>query len=381
MKRLAARTLALFAAAFALAAGPLRAQSAATNIDLEVTPGGLLRTGAQVGPDDLAQRDGFEVFDARLSFAGKVGIVFDYFVQGEFDDVQNRFRLLDASLTLPLRGNLLKLTFGQFKAPFGHEELENKKDIQFIERSQVTNALAPDRQVGLQLSGAALDGRLSYWGGLSNGNGRDVENDNDSFLYAVRAQFNTIGDVEFYEDLVVQVGASFAVSTDSSIDVLPVPVPTNASSDQSLESFASFRGQRVLWGLDLMASYRGLFLNGEYLRADFDVDPVSVPLGTLIVNGSPVPLPSTNLSAEGFYVEGGYSLWGAVEALVRYDQFDPALGPPSAPDRSKFLILGLNLYPGFYAKIGIQYAFGIDDTRLGPGLADNQFILSTQVGF
>jgi hypothetical protein len=339
--------------------------------------GGLLRTGLLVGPSDLGEQDGFRVFDARVRADGKIGIVFDYDVQAEFDRVQDRVRLLDARLTLPIRPELA-VSVGQFKAPFGGEELQDRSEITFLERSQITNVLAPGRQVGAQASGSFLEDRLTYRAGMFNGNGRSLQNDNPSFLYAAHVQYNNVGPVEFYEDLMVQVGASLAFSRDSSVDLTNQQAYVGRT--MALRSFA---GDRTLWSLDLRSSYRGFFLNGEYMRGKLDPpgEPVCVT----------APCPTDAVDVDGGYLEGGYSYLGAIEGVLRFDSMtkDFLLAPDveREPVGGSFLIVGLNLLPGYHTKIGLQYAFGLGDAQIGapssrgPGLADGQFGLVAQVGF
>lgn len=345
---------------------PLAAQ--ATGPPLAI--GGLLRTGARFEPEDAGRRDGFEVFDARVSLQGQIGIVFDYFLEGAFEergdalpdeDSGLEFELLDARLTLPIR-RPLNLSVGQFKAPFGGETLLRKGDIRFLERALAGRAIAPGRQVGLELHGETLEGRLTYRAGAFNGNGRGLENDDNSFLYAGRAQFNTVGPIEFYEDLVIQVGANLAFSSDSAVRLDPGldGSPAGEAGLPAGVDLASWQGDRFLVGFDLHATYRGWELNAEYLRADLDPDAAGVE----------------DLEAWGGYIEGVYGFFNAVEGAVRYDYLNPVAGPDW-----KFLVLGLNVFPGFHAKFGVQYAFAVDGSPDGPGIAGDQLILLAQVAF
>jgi hypothetical protein len=366
--------------ALAVGGRAARAQEGGDGSAPTIKFGGLLQTGLLVGPGDLGQQDGFRVFDARLRADGKIGIVFNYDVQAAFDRSQDRVRLLDARLRLPIRPELA-ISLGQFKAPFGGEELQSKGDITFLERSQVTNVLAPGRQVGAEASGSFLEDRLTYQAGLFNGNGRSLQNDNASFLYAAHVQFNSVGPVQFYEDLMVQVGASFAFSRDSAVDL------TNGGAYVGRPlGLRPFTGDRTLWSVDLKSSYRGFFLRGEYMRGKLDPpgEPVCVT----------APCPTDAVDVDGGYVEGGYSYIGAIEGVLRFDSMTrgfvvaPGTGPAGfTPEGGSFLVVGLNLLPGYHTKIGLQYAFGLGPAQLGPpatggvGLADGQFGLVTQVSF
>ena len=358
-------------------AGPAAAQDGGSD-QVSVEMGGLLRTGLVAGPADQGVRDGFEIYDARLRASGEVGIVFDYFVQAEYDDAREELRLLDARLTLPIMPELA-VDLGQFRAPVGKEALQEKGDITFVDRAQISRLLPPGRQVGLQLSGETLDGRLAYRAGAFNGNGRTFTNDDDELLWAGRVQFNNLGASEFYDELVVEVGANAAFSEDSAVNLvegLDRPVTLAGDVDP-----AAFDGDRLLYGGDLRLGWQGLFLRGEYLRGELEPGG-GVRFDDVVLDDE--------LVVEGGYLEGGYSYLGAIDAVVRYDAVNDALvavdgrrttDPDEPPSSAEFLVFGLNLHPGYHAKIGLQYAVGLDGTRVGPGLADGQFSLMAQVDF
>lgn len=97
--------------------------------------------------------------------------------------------LLDAVFGYKLAGDN-KLSIGQFKVPFGLENLTSSTNLDTINRSQVTEALVPGRDIGsqgrdigVQLAGTkslAEDGsrQIEYTVGLFNGAGINVGDDN-----------------------------------------------------------------------------------------------------------------------------------------------------------------------------------------------------------
>jgi phosphate-selective porin OprO/OprP len=374
---LAALASAVLAAALLAAPLQLAGQQGGEDEGPTIEWGGLLRTGVQVGPADLGRDDGFRIHDARLRASGEIGIVFDYFVQGGFDDRTDELRLLDARLSLPIVPQLAA-EIGQFKAPFGREALQGKGEITFVERSQVTQLVAPGRQVGLQLAGEALDDRLLYRGGVFNGTGRGLDNDGGGFLWAARARYAPLGTARFYDELKVELGASVAFSSDSAAPLAGMadrPAGELTPRTPRLD-LTSFRGDRFLWGVDLEAGYRGFFVRGEYLRGEFDPETPAPP-------GA-----DGDVVAEGAYVEGGYSFLGAIEGVVRWDALNGVLGSVDGVpvneepgEGSDFLVIGLNLFPGYETKIGLQYAVGLAGARRGPALADGEFALNAQVDF
>lgn len=340
--------------------------------------GALVRTGLQLQPSSSGLTNGFEIWDARANVGGSIGLVFDYWVEGAFEtqsfdtgtfgEEKNGFTLLDAKLTIPIIPEL-GVSVGQFKTPFSREFILYKSDVQFVERSQAVLALAPGRQVGLQLAGAALDTRLWYGAGMFNGNGRTLSNDNNSFMWMGRVQFNTVGEIEFYEDLVIQFGANVAFSNDSAVDVGLAgdlgPPPIDAER---------FEGDRLVWGFDAEVSFRGFFVNGEYLHGRFSPSRLQ--------DGVVLPTEPEAAVAKGYYIEGGYSLWGAIEGVLRYDRYQPADASQTlSSPASQFLVTGVNIYPGFFSKIGLQYTFGLDGTTQGLALVKDQFNLMAQLSF
>lgn len=330
---------------------------------------GLLRLGFRIEPEAAERRTGFEVFDARLGLSGRVGLVFDYSVLGAWEGEDQAFRLLDARLSVPLAPEA-RLSFGQFKAPFGEEFMRRRADLHFLERFQASDAVGPGRQVGVSLSGEAMYERLTYEAGIFNGNGRRIGNDDGRFLYAARIQYNTVGPIEFYRDLVFQVGANVAFSRDSAARLGPGLEAPDAPGgggpvlqvSPGTVDFGAFRGERLLRGLDARIAWRGMALSGEYLRGEFE----------------PADLPGETLVAEGGYVQGSYELLGgAMEGVARWDAFNPAVG-----ERRDFLLLGLNLYPGLNSRLGLQYAISLSEgDPPGARIAGDQFVFQAQVDF
>ncbi|MDX1576847.1 MAG: porin [Gemmatimonadota bacterium] len=346
--------------------GAARAQGSGPPIEV----GGLLRTGFRIEPASSSESDGFDIFDARLRFSGEVGIVFDYFVQIQYDPDDDAFELLDAKATVPVFPEL-DLAFGLFRPPFGYEALVPKGDLTFVDRAEAVRAVAPGRQVGVEVGGEAFEGRFTYGAGLFNGNGRALENDGDDYLFSARAQYNSIGSIAFYDDLVVQVGGSIARASDTAAPLGPGNGPLETDLAVPELSSGGFAGERTLWGVDAQVTLRGWALTAELLGADYDfAAPVAVPTADGTIESI------EDASTTGGYVELGYRAWGAIETVARYDAIDPAAG--SSRD---FLVLGLNVYPGYYAKFAIQYAVPLDDSPNGSAIRRNQFLFTAQIDF
>lgn len=70
----------------------------------------------------------------------------------------------DANLT-----PYFKIRAGKFKSFVGLERLQSGSDIKFVERSYVTNAILPNRDLGIAVSGDFFGNKLNYAVGIVNG--------------------------------------------------------------------------------------------------------------------------------------------------------------------------------------------------------------------
>ncbi len=97
------------------------------------------------------------------------------------------------------------LKAGQFKAPFGRQELTSSGNQQFVDRSIASVLFAPARQIGLQIGGqfgfgTAVPDMITYAGGIFNGNGINrTLGENDKYEYTGRVMFSPFGNVGYSE--------------------------------------------------------------------------------------------------------------------------------------------------------------------------------------
>lgn len=365
----------LAAGALVVCAPEIVAQDAPTGPS---APGlrGLLRPGFEVQPESSGRGDGFIVYDARLAVYGTAGFLFDYELGIEVDRDDSEVDLLDAFVSIPFADEMVRLALGGLRSPFGVEANADKQDLSLVERSQGTLALAPGRQVGVRAGLTALDTRFHAAAGLFNGEGLRFDNPDGGFLLAGRASYNNVGDLEFPEDFVWELGASLGWSSDSATSVLPVSGPAGGMSGApTVLTFSEFAGDRLLWGVDARLAYEGWSLAAEYLRADYDPDS------------------GPGLHADGLRIDLRHALWGIFDVGGRYDSFTPAIDLDAAsPIGSRYLVLGAGVTPGLSARVSLQYAIGLDEaprgvgqaldgTNTAPPLADGQLLLYLQLAF
>ena len=88
---------------------------------------------------------------------------------------------------------------GQYKVPFGMQELTSDTRQEFVDRS-ITNAkFAPSRDVGVMLSGLFFDKKLGYQAAVVNGGGQNNPQDDASFMYVARLVYDPLGEYKLIE--------------------------------------------------------------------------------------------------------------------------------------------------------------------------------------
>lgn len=132
----------------------------------------------------------FSLHRARLDVKGDINDNWNYEVYTEFAGTT---KLLDAYTTYKI-ADFLKFSAGQYKVPFSLESLIQDSQLEFIDRTQVVNALAGrstdvignqnGRDIGAWISGnfAKVNGQylFDYTLGVYNGAGYDVTTDNNN---------------------------------------------------------------------------------------------------------------------------------------------------------------------------------------------------------
>ena len=93
----------------------------------------------------------WKIFDFRImpDFGGTSSTLFDGYVEGKFNPA-------------------FRVRAGKFKPPLSLERLQSATDLMFVERG-AANALAPQRDLGVQVGGELAGGKLEYQAGLFNG--------------------------------------------------------------------------------------------------------------------------------------------------------------------------------------------------------------------
>lgn len=156
-----------------------------------------------------------------------------------------------------------QLKAGQYKVPFGRQELTSSGSQEFVDRSIVSARFARGRDIGAQVWGLPSAGKLDWRVGIFNGNGRTVtRNDNDKYQTNARVTWQPFGDVKYSE-------GDFD-STDKLLFALAGQYENNERPVAAAGSTPAHSVEKEIFGGDVVVKYKGLFLFAEYFDATND---------------------------------------------------------------------------------------------------------------
>ena len=345
--------------------------------------------GRLPGPLTTKTKDRFRLRRARINASGDFAEQFDFKLEGDFEIGDTGVNVRDAAgRTLANSTNRVSFAatdifinwhaypeanvkVGQFKAPFGIEQLTPDTKLAFIERSQVTEALTPERQIGVQVWGKPFaelwperKELLTYSAGIFNGSGRNtVTNDNNEFMYVGRIESQLFAGKLAGQDTTLKGGADYFTSRDDRGLNISQTGNLLVNTDGSLTSFVlPSAEEREGYGFDASLHVGPFDLVGEYL--DERVRPRTVA-GVL---------PTFNrFRANGYYISAGfYVIPKKLQLVTKWESFNPG---QRADDDLQSITGGINYYiHGDDLKLMAHYIHTWSDFReSNPQFGDDQF--------
>lgn len=311
------------------------------------------------------ENDSFTIRRARISLTGSFAENFDFKIQSEFAGYgsSQRAQLTDGFVNWN-RYSFANVKLGQFKTPFGYDQLTPDTKVLTVERSLPNDFLTFSRQLGVGVWGNVLEKRLRYNVGMFNGNdANNGLNDNDSFMFAGRVEGTVLKQKVGDHELNWNVGVNGIHSDDTAASVKGFNFRTNPTGAAN----NTFAGTRYGFGADTQASWGRFGLFAEYLWMNFQPDNGNLTATTL----------DDDFASNGFYVGGTFDFvpkkW---QALVRYEVLDTENGNGAADGRD--IVLGLNYYiKGDDVKLMANYIIGDPVGRDREG----RLLLRAQVSF
>src|SRR5262245_44938670 len=252
--------------------------------------------------------DGFRFARARLTATaeGHAGnLVLSAFIEAE---LQPTFAMIDAFATIsrPLdKKGQLAFDVGQMRVPISRQQLMSDSRLSFVDKAQLAT-IAPDRDLGARATFIPPGVPVKVIAGVFNGEGKNqIQNINEGYLYAARAEFTPIGG--------------------------PAPLQESAFKGTWISAAISagynkltpgdYRENQLSLGADISGSYMGLSGSVEYLVVDhkYEGDPANFPGPEFQANGwmaqvaylLPVELPP--------YKKTRVEIAGRVEEIDRND--------------------------------------------------------------
>jgi phosphate-selective porin OprO/OprP len=351
--------------------------------EIKLTLGGFIQVNFEDGDvsafegrfGQTALKDRFRLRRARINMTGEFAENFDFKIEGEFEQSdgipssRTDFSATDIFVNWH-QFPWAQIKVGQWKAPFGLEQLTPDTTIYTIERTLPTGAITPERQIGAQLWGQPFatiwpdqKDLLTYYAGIFNGNGRNISNnDNNNFMYVGRLESTLFKDI-FVKGSFLKLGADILNSRDDKGTNISQTLNLLVNSDGSLSPFAlPGADERTAWSVDAWLKMGPVDLIGEFLQER--VHPRTV-------NG--VPPGFDKFTTDGFYVTSGYFLIPKkLQAVVQWQHLNPG---QKGNDGISSIVGGLNYYiHGDDLKLMVNYIHTWSDFRqANPQLGDDQF--------
>ncbi len=263
------------------------------------------------------------------------------------------------------------IKIGQWKAPFGLEQITPDQFLFTIERSLPTGAITPERQLGVQIWGKPFTNLwpqekdlLTYYAGIFNGNGRNTTiNDNNNFMYVGRLELLPFKGKLFGQDSSLKLGADILNSRDDKGTNISQTLNLLVNADGSLSPFMlPGADERTAWSVDAWLNIGPFDLIGEYFQEDVD--------GRTVAGVAPG---FADFEPSGWYVQGSYFLFPKkLQAVVKWEALNPG---QFGSDGIHSITGGLNYYiHGDAIKLMANYVHTWSDFRAArPGIGDDQF--------
>ena len=353
--------------------------------ELKLVLGGFIQANFEDGDvsafegrfGQTALKDRFRLRRARISLTGEFAEQFDFKMEGDFENSDgtspsNRTDFSGTDIWLNWhRFPAAQIKIGQYKAPFGLEQLTPDTALFIIERSLPTGAITPERQIGVELWGKpfttlwpAQKDLLTYYAGIFNGNGRNINNnDNNNFMYVGRLELMPFKGKVFGQASSLKLGGDVLNSRDDQGTNISPSGNLLVNSDGSLSSFVlPGADERTAWSVDAWLNIGPFDLIGEYLEEY---------VNGRTVNG--VPPGFANFTTSGFQITSGFFLIPKkFQIAVQWQELNPG---QKGNDGIYSITGGLNYYiHGDDLKLMVNYIHTWSDFRqANPEFGQDQF--------
>jgi len=290
----------------------------------------------------------------------------EYYVQGIFKDGNDSntdgYPYLQDAWIRYTAWKYSNVTIGQFKPPFGLERFTPDWVLATFDRSQATDHLIPNGQLGdsfsrdygLQLDAWLAAKRLYYAAAVFTGNGANMSFKGNGPLVTGRlvgVLYNSPPHSGKQDRITF--GGGVSTRQDHNQDftaALPGTAPLG---------YAQFSGRDTRANLEASADFNPVSLSSEYFYAWFN----------------PNRAPLVAVRASGFYVQGALLFWRKFQGVAKYEGFNPDRAVRNQYD-SRWTTLGLNWFiRQNRIRLGTDYDFKREATN---GFLNNALLVQFQ---
>jgi phosphate-selective porin len=299
---------------------------------------------------------------ARLGVTGNIPYDFQYYAVAELSpSFTGQVFLLDAFVTYT-RFKWLKMSIGQFKAPFTLELQTPCHKLNTIDRSRAVFELAaPLRDFGIMVFGGSDATLLKYQFSILNGTGIGVYEDNGGKDFVGRVVFNP-----FKELKILGVGGSFRYG----------------SSDPLAEE-ATKKDTRMRWGLEGNFRMKNFTVQGEYIYGE--------DVGSYIEGGgcgAPGIIKEGSKQRQGWYVTAMYMTEWRLQPVFKYEYYDAFINASDegqADNIQYVTTFGFNYFFNDWMRLQVNYVLTdsseLVQSQIGEMCYDNLLMIQFQAEF
>jgi phosphate-selective porin len=207
---------------------------------------------------------------------------------------------------------------GQFKSPFGYEQLLPDTKILTVERSNANDKLTQGRQIGAQLGGDLANKRVSYAVAAFNGTGTNIgSNDSQKFMWVARTSAVAFEGKASDQKIKLTTGLNYFTTVDK----------------------GTFTGHRYGTGLDTQVIVGPAEFQAEWLRNDQH------------------PTVGKTTAAAGWSLLGALAFTKQWQGIARYETYDSNTAVGNTTTNA--WTFGLNyLLHGDDLKLSLDYVTG-----------------------
>jgi hypothetical protein len=301
----------------------------------------------------------------RVGVVGNIPYDFSYYAVAELSPTLGGPYILDAFVSYNRFGPWAKISAGQFRTPFGIELSTPCHKLYTVNRSEVvSNLAAPFRDFGLMVSGGTDS--LSFLGSKTtnffgyqfavlNGTGLNTPDNNRKKDILGRL---TVHPVDF-----LTVGATYRFGKH--------PAQDAGSPDD----------ERSRWGFDAEIKYKGLVVQGEYIKGS-DIGSYTTGGGC----GEPIEVKQGSVDRDGFFVQAAYMTRWNFQPVVKFETFDPNIADNpllfegSDTDRHNIITYGFNYFFNEWTRVQVNYLYKAEETA-DVEMPNDALLIQVQVMF